>query len=211
MKLYFAPMACSMSARIALYEAQAPAEFVFADTKTKKLPDGADFYQVNPLGQVPVLEMDGGERITENTAVLQYIARQYPGAVLMPHSDPELAQFQQWLGFITSEIHKGVFINLFDQAIPDAVKEHIREKGRSRFDTLERHFAQGHPYLMESFSVADAYLWVVLNWCPYTGIDLKKWPRLHAYHEALKQRPSIARALAEEWALHQQEQQKKTA
>lgn len=211
MKLYFSPMACSMSARIALYEAEAQVEFILTDTKTKKLLDGGDFYQINPLGQVPVLEIEGGKRITENTAVLQYIARQYPKAALMPTADPELAQFQQWLGFITSEIHKGIFINLFDQAIPDAVKQHLRDKGRSRFDLLERHLAQGRPFLIETFTLADAYLWVVLNWCPYTGVDLTQWPRLYAYHEALKQRPSIARAFAEEWDLYQQEQKKKTA
>lgn len=208
MKLYFSPMACSLSSRIVIYETGEEAEFVLVDTKTKRLQDGSDYYSINPLGQVPVLEMDDGGRLFENTAILQYIGRNNSASSLVPPHDPALANLQRWLGFITSELHKGIFTNLFDSNIPDDIKEHIRNKGDLRFDLLNQHL-KNRQFLLDGFSVADAYLFVVLNWAPYTGIELRKWPVLHAYHGSLMQRPSIARAMKEEWAMYQEEQKKR--
>jgi glutathione S-transferase len=120
MELYFAPMACSLATRIALYEAGAAARFTQADTHSKTLADGSDFFAINPMGQVPALRLDDGSVLTENTAVLQYVAEQFPNARLAPRPGVERSRMQQWLGFIGTELHKAVFVPLLDDKASDA-------------------------------------------------------------------------------------------
>jgi glutathione S-transferase len=205
MNLHFAPMACSLSSRIALYEANATARFTLVDLKTKRLADGADFYTVTAMGQVPVLVTDDGVTITENTAVLQYIAAAFPEAKLAPQSPLERARMQQWLSFVSTELHKTVFVPLLDQKASDAVKSYAREKLRLRLDVLQRHLA-AREYLLESFSVADAYLVTILNWAGATNVNLSDWPAVTAYQDRLLKRPSVAKAVGEEYALYRAEQ-----
>jgi glutathione S-transferase len=205
MNLYFAPLACSLATRIALYEAGATARFTQVDLKSQKvLASAADFLQVNRLGQVPALAIDDATVLTENTAVLQYVAERFPEAQLAPASGIQRARMQEWLGFIGTELHKAIFVPLLDAKSPEAVREYSRAKVPKRFALLEDHFA-AHEFALERFSIVDAYLAVVLNWCNASGIDLKQWPAVHEYHRRLLQRPSIARALGEEIALYKEE------
>jgi len=211
MNLYFAPLACSMSSRIALYEAGAATRFVQVDTRAHRVADGADFYGLTMQGQVPVLETDDGEKLTENPAVLQFIADRHPESGLAPPAG-SMARYrlQQWLNFVTSELHKVVFIPLLDRNAPEGAKAYAREKTARRLDTLNAHL-EGREFLLERFTVADAYLVTVLNWAPFAGVDLAQWPAIHAYNERLRQRPSVARALAEEFALYKEEQARRAA
>ncbi|MGA9911612.1 glutathione binding-like protein [Paraburkholderia sp.] len=205
MDLYFSPLACSLATRIALYEAGAQARFIQVDTKSKKLSDGSDFYPISPLGQVPVLRTDEGWLLTENTAILPYVADHFPAAGLAPAAGTaQRARLQQWLGFISTELHKGVFVPLLDARAPEDVKRYARDKAALRLGVLQDHLAQNE-YLLDAFSVGDAYLVTVLNWAQYGGIDLSEWPAVAAYYKRLMQRPSVAKAAAEEIALFQEE------
>ncbi|MGO8918649.1 MAG: glutathione binding-like protein [Stellaceae bacterium] len=205
MDLYFSPLACSMASRIALYDADAPARFIEVDPKTKRTLEGADFLAVNPLGLVPVIRTDDGEVLSENAAVLQYIADRLPAAALAPPDGMARSRLQQWLCFIGTELHKALFVPLFDPKMPEEAKARTLEKGDSRLAYLDRYLV-GREFLLDRFSVADAYLFTVLNWNIATPVDLKKWPAVAAYYTRLKQRPSIARALAEEFKLYAAEQ-----
>ena len=204
MDLYFSPLACSMASRIALYEAGGTANFIEIDPPSKTvLADGSDFRAVNPLGLVPVLRTEGGVTLTENAAILQYIADRYPSSTIGAGSGLERSKLQQWLCFIGTELHRGLFALLMKA--PPEVKAFAVEKGTSRLDYLNKHL-EGREFLLDRFSVADAYLVTVLNWTRATPqIDLAKWPAIKAYAARLQQRPSVAKALAEELPLYQAE------
>ncbi|MET0532784.1 MAG: glutathione binding-like protein [Steroidobacter sp.] len=205
MNLYFAPMACSLATRIALYEAGAPASFSQVDLKSRQvLSSGQSFSEINRMGQVPALAIDAQTVLTENTAVLQFIARQFPEARLAPTSGVQLARMQQWLGFIGTELHKAIFVPLLDAKASEQIKEYARTKIPLRFAALEEHFAH-HEFALDAFSIVDAYLTTILNWCGASGVDLKQWPATHAYHQRMLQRPSIARACGEEMTLYKEE------
>ena len=203
MELYFAPLACSLATRIALYEAGADARFHLTDTKTKRLAEGGDFLAINPLGQVPTLRTDAGELLTENAVVLQYVADQYPAAGLAPPPDAGMPRYrlQQWLAFIATELHKAVFIPLLDRNAPDGAKEFARSKLPARMQHLSNAL-HGRDHLLDRFSVADGYLTTVLNWAQYARIDVAPWPMVQAYLQRMLARPAVARALAEELALY---------
>lgn len=201
MQLYFSPLACSMASRIALYEADAAAEFIEVDPKTKRTLDGKDFLTVNPLGLVPAIRTGDGEVLTENAAVLQYIAGCFPEAGLAPLGGMARSRLHQWLCFIGTELHKGLFIPLFDPKMPGEEKARILAKGDNRLAYLDQYLS-GREFLLDRFSVADAYLVTVLNWKIATPVDLAKWPAVQAYYHRLTQRASIARALTDEHALY---------
>jgi glutathione S-transferase len=210
MELYFAPLACSMATRIALYEAGAEAAYHEVDLKAKRLVDGADFRAVNPMGQVPVLRTDAGALVTENPVVLQVVADAYPRSGLAPAGGAARTRLQQWLNFVTSELHKLVFTPLLDRTSNDGAKAYARTKVEARFAHLEAHLS-GHEFLLDGFTVADCYLVTVLNWARFAGIELARWPAVQTYFERLQQRPSVARALAEEVALYKAEQARRGA
>jgi len=210
MHLYFAPMACSLATRIALYEAKADAQFVRVNLKSKSLADGSSYLDIAPLGQVPMIRTTDGTFITENSAVLQYVADAYPEARIAPRTASERARLQQWLGFIGTELHKIILQPLLDAHASADVKAYARTKIPLRFGHLQSHLEK-QDYLLNEFSVADAYLLVVLNWTTVTDIDLKQWPAVAAYRERLLARPSVAKAVGEEWALFRDEQSKATA
>jgi glutathione S-transferase len=210
MDLYFSPLACSMATRIALYEAGAAADFKLVDGRTKQLADGSDFRAVNPMGQVPVLRTDDGELLTENPVVLQYVADRHPDSGLAPRDGIARYRLQSWLNFVTSELHKLVFSLLLDSKSPEAARDYARTKVDLRFGHLNAHLA-GREFLLDRFTVADAYLVTVLNWSQFAGIELARFPAVQAYFERLRQRPSVARAFAEELALYREEQARRTA
>lgn len=204
MNLYFSPLACSLATRISLYEANAAADYTRVDTRAKRVADGSDFRKINPMGQVPVLE-DEGILLTENPAVLQYVASRFPTAQLAPTEGVDRSRLQQWLSFIGTELHKAVFVPLLDPNAPDAVKAYARERAALRFGILQEHLA-GREFVLDRFSVVDAYLVAVLNWAAVTAIDLAQWPAVRDYHQRLLKRPSIAKAVAEELAMFQEQQ-----
>ena len=203
MELYFSPLACSLATRIALYEAGASARYTQADTRTKTLADGSDFFAVTSMGQVPALRLDDGSILTENTAVLQYVAEKFPNARLAPPPGLERSKMQQWLGFIGTELHKAVFVPMLDENASEEVKRYSREKLPRRMATLQAHL-RGREFLLDQFSIADAYLTTILNWAQATQVDLKQWPVVHEYHQRMLKRPSIAQAVGEELAMYQQ-------
>ena len=201
MKLYLTPHACSLSPHIALREAGIPFDIEVVDLGTKKTKSGGNYTSVNPKGYVPALEIEGGQVLTEGPAIVQYIADQKPASKLAPPAGSfERYRLQEWLNFITSELHKTVG-SLFANP-PEAWKETVKTRVASRFDTLSKSL-QGKDYLMGStFTVADAYLFVILSWTSHVGIDLSKWPVLTAYFERIKARPAVKAALDAEAKLN---------
>lgn len=209
MELYFAPLACSLATRIALYEAGAPAKLTRVDLMTRRTEDGADYLTINPLGQVPALRTAGGALLTENAAVLQHIADAYPDAKLVPADREGRSRLQQWLSFISTELHKGIYALHFDRDSTDELKAFARKKIPSRFAHLEQHLT-GREFLLDGFTIADAYLVTVLNWTRLAGPDLREWAVLHAYHQRMLARPAVVKATGEEFALYSAEQQRKS-
>ncbi len=204
MQLYFSPLACSMATRISLYEAGAEAAYLEVDPKTKLTRDGKDFREVNPLGLVPTLRTGDGDALTENAAILQHVAELHPSSGLVPADSKDRTRLQQWLCFIGTELHKGLYAPLLDPKSPEGARAYALEKGAPRLAYLDKYLA-GREFLLERFSVADAYLFTVLNWSVATPVDLEQWPALHAYVGRLRKRPSIAKAVSEEWALYSEE------
>jgi glutathione S-transferase len=201
MRLYFSPLACSMASRIALYEANAQVEYVQVDTKARRTADDDDFLSVNPLGLVPVLELEGGQRFTENAAILQLIAHAYPAAGLAPGDAIGRARLQQLLSFIGTELHKSVFTVLLDRSAPAGAADFARSKASARLAWIAAQL-EDRALLFDTFSVADAYLFTVLNWSAVTGVTLDPWPALTGYLGRLRERPAVARALEQETALY---------
>lgn len=198
MKLYYSPGACSLSPHITLLEAGLSATMVKVDTKTHKLASGEDFYAVNAKGYVPVLELDDGQRLTEGPAIVQYLADRKPESRLAPAPDSfERYRLQEWLNFITSELHKQ-FGPFFAPTTPADYKPILREKLGQRFDWLAARL-DGNDYLMGSrFTVADAYLYTILRWAPFVGIELARWPVIAAYKARVEARPHVREALLAE-------------
>lgn len=212
MDLYFTPLACSMATRIALYEAGADATYLEVDPKTKRVQqDNTDFNTVNPLNMVPALRTDDGDILTENAAILQHVADCFPGAKLNGQSPRERSRIHQWLCFTGTELHKSLFNPLLDSKAPVEMKAYILDKNLSRLDYLDKHL-DGREFLLDRFTVADAYLVTVLNWSMATPqIDFTKWPNVKSYLDRLRSRPSVAKALAEEFKLYKAEKDRHKA
>lgn len=206
MELYFSPLACSLATRIALYETGLDGETIFHNVtlSTRRTEDGRDYWTITAKGQVPALVTREGEMLTEGPAVLQYVADLAPEARLAPSADSsDRYRLQQWLNFISTELHKQIFAVAFNPGAPQEAKTYALNAVLPRkFDYLDRHLSDGRAYLFgETFTVADAYLFTVLNWPQSAGVDLAHWTSIKAYHERLLQRPQVARALAEELKL----------
>jgi glutathione S-transferase len=198
MKLYYSPGACSLSPHIVLREAGLAFEPVLASTKSHKLQDGTDYYSINPLGYVPMLELDDGTRLREGPAIVQYIADQVPTKNLAP-ANGTLPRYrlQEWLTFIGTEIHKQ-FSPLFNPAMPEEGKKVFKDKLAQRFEWLDQQL-EGRQFLMgENFSVADAYLFTVSNWAKPMNIDLSQRKNLLAYRERIAARPAVQEAMKAE-------------
>ena len=201
MKLYYSAGACSLSPHIVLEESGLAYTAVSAPTKTHKLDDGTDYYTINPLGYVPLLELDDGRRLHEGPAIVQYIADQVPASGLAPANGTyERYKLQEWLTFIGTELHKG-FSPLFNPATPADYKPACLERLGSRLQWVEGELA-GKQYLMgDRFSVADAYLFTVTNWAPYVSLDLSGLPNLLAYRARVAARPAVVAAMKAEGLL----------
>jgi glutathione S-transferase len=195
MKLYYSPGACSLSPHIVLREAGLAFDAVMAPTKTHKLPDGTDYYTINPLGYVPMLELDDGTRLREGPAIVQYIADQVPNKNLAP-ANGTLPRYrlQEWLTFIGTEIHKS-FSPLFNPNMPEEGKKIYRERLANRFGFVNGELS-GKDYLMgDHFTVADAYLYTVTRWAKPMALDLSAFPNLQAFLQRVSARPAVQEAL----------------
>lgn len=198
MKLYYAPDTCSLSPHIVLRELALEVELVKVDNRSKLTSDGRDFRLINPKGYVAALELDDGQILTEGPAIVQYLADLRPESGLAPPAGSwARVRLQEWLNFITSEIHAGSAL-LFNQALPDAVLSLFREKLFRRFDFLQDTLAEKAFLMGPSFSIADAYLFTVLGWCKFFSIELDRWPALLAYRASISARPAVQAALREE-------------
>ena len=198
MKLYYSPGACSLSPHIALREAGLEFTLVRASTKTHQLDDGTDFYRINPLGYVPVLELDGGERLREGPAIVQYVADQAPDKQLAP-ANGTLAryQLQEWLNFIGTEVHKG-FSPLFNPATPADYKAMCKDKLGQRLQWINDQLQDGGYLMGAQFTVADGYLFTTTNWAKPMGIDLSHLDKLVAYRQRISERPAVVAAMKAE-------------
>lgn len=188
MKLFYSPLACSMATRIALEELGRAAEYIAIDHATRLAPDGST---IHPLGMVPVLHTDDGRILTENAAILQFVAAD---STLVPTDPWERAQLHQWLSFVGTELHKAVFIPLLDKTAPDGAKSYGLANAAARLAIVARHL-EHRDFLLDAYSVADIYLVTILNWAQVTPIRLDAYPALVAFMQRMRARPAVARAL----------------
>ena len=197
MKLYYKAGACSLSPHIALCEAGLPHDLESVDLKTKVMGGGGDYLAVNPKGYVPALQLDSGEVLTEGPAIVQYLADQVPQKNLAP-ANGTLARYhlQSWLTFIGTEIHKN-YSPFFNPAAPAEMKDIARANLQRRLGYVNEQLA-GKDYLLGQFSVADAYLFVVVNWSGFVQLDLSGWPNLTAFMARMAARPAVQAALKAE-------------
>ena len=202
MKLYYSPGACSLSPHIVLEEAGLPYEAVAAPTKTHKLADGTDYYTINPLGYVPLLQLDDGSLLREGPVIVQYIADQVPAKKLAPANGTlPRYQMQSWLNFVATELHKG-FSPLFNPATPAEYKTTVVDRLLSRLKWVDSELA-GKQYLMgDAFSVADAYLFTITNWAAPMKLDLTSLANLTAYRARVAARPAVQQTMKAEGLLN---------
>lgn len=198
MKLYYSAGACSLSPHIALREAGLPVQLVKVDLAAKTLPDGGDYLRIDPKGYVPALELPTGEVLTEGPAIVQYIADQNLDSRLAPKAGTvERYRLQEWLNFISTEIHKG-FSPLFRKDITAEWRAAVTDTLTKRLNVIANHL-QGKQFLLgDQFTVADAYLFTILNWSRAVKLDLGKWPVLVEYHKRIAARPKVQEALKAE-------------
>lgn len=198
MKLYYFPHACSLAPHIVLRELALPFELVRVDNQAKTTANGEDFLQINPKGYVAALQLDSGEVLTEASAILQYLADLKPTAGLAPANGSwARVRLQEWLNFIATEIHGGLAV-FFNAAIQGEVRAMFQATLFKRLAILEQTLV-GQEYLLGTqYSVADAYLFVVLRWAAFHDIDLGAWPALAAFQQRIGQRPAVVAALAAE-------------
>lgn len=198
MKLYYSPGACSLSPHIALREAGLPFDMQKVDLNSKQMEGGGDFTAVNAKGYVPALALDDGQMLTEGPAIVQYIADQRPESGLAPKAGTlERYRLMEWLNFIASELHK-TFAPLFHPEVAAEWRQAARDRIAQRLDIVEKHL-HGKDYLMgKQFTVADGYLFTVLNWSKFVGFDLGKWPLVQAYLARVAARPKVQEALKAE-------------
>lgn len=198
MKLYVAPGACSLAPHIALREAGAAFDLVIVDLKTKRANDGTSFADINPKGYVPALRLDDGAVLTENVAVLLYIADRFPSAQLAPPRETlERFRLIESICFINSELHKA-FSPLFSSVALEPVRQYARDYVVRRLDYQQGVIGSGEFWIGNRFTIADAYLFTVLSWCGEVGLDLSRWPALARYESRLRTRSAVLAALRAE-------------
>jgi glutathione S-transferase len=201
MKLFYSPGACSLSPHIVLRELALPFELDALDFATRKTAGGHEYAAINPKGYVPALQLDDGQILTEGPAIVQYLADQRPESGLMPPvGSLERYRVIEWLTYIGTELHKG-FGPFFAPNSTDEAKNIARERLYVRIDFVDKAL-EGRPFLLGSqFTVADAYLFVVLGWSKFVDIDLSKWPNVSAYQARVAARPAVQAAMKAEGLL----------
>ena len=198
MKLFYSPGACALSPHIVLLEAGLPFTTEKTDLRTKKTETGADYYTINSKGAVPALQLDDGRVLTEGPAIVQYLADLKPESGLAPRAGTfERYQLMEILNYITSEVHKS-FPPLFNPDSSAEMKQAATANLSKKFDWLSRFLDKKTFLLGNTFTVADAYLFTVLNWTGYVKLDLSKWPVLTEYQSRIARRPKVQQAMKEE-------------
>jgi glutathione S-transferase len=190
MKLYYSPGACSLASDIVLHEAKIAADYVKVDLKTKKTELGTDFNAINPKGYVPALQLDDGDVLTENVAVLQYLASLEPS--LLPDSGMRKWHALESLGFVSTELHKA-FKPLFDPSATDDVKTKAKEQIAKRLENAEEMLGGREFIVGDAFTVVDAYLFVMLRWSAKQGVKIPS--ALAGYAAKIRERESVKEAL----------------
>ena len=200
MKYSFNPSVCSLSPHIALREAGLNFELVKVDIRAHTVADGSDYYQINPKGYVPVLMLDNGELLTEGAVICEYIADLNPSANLAPPlGTMARTRLREWMAFISTEVHKG-FSPLFNPSMTDELKAMARTRLAGRLEWIVKQLGD-KPYLTgDTFTIADGYLFTVLGWGKWTGVDIAQWPSLVSYVERIAARPKVIEAMAAEAA-----------
>lgn len=197
MKLYYSPGACSLSPHIALLEAGLPHELVKVDLRAKKLENGDDYLKVNPKGQVPALQLDSGELVTEGPVIVQMIADKAGKGLAPARDSAERYKLLEWLNFITAELHKN-FGPMFSPVLADDAKAFFKDRVMGKFKYLDSQLA-GRDFLMgKQFTVADGYLFTMLSWAERMKFDLSAMPHLTAYKARVAARPKVQEALTRE-------------
>jgi len=197
MKLYYSPGACSLSPHIALLEAGLPYDLVKVDLRAKKLDNGDDYLKVNPKGQVPALQLDSGEVITEGPVIVQIIADKAGKGLAPARDSAERYKLLEWLNFVTTELHKN-FGPMFAPALNDEAKAFFKDRVMGKFKYLDSQLA-GRDYLMgKQFTVVDGYLFTILTWAERMKFDLSAMPNLLAYKARVAARPKVQEALTKE-------------
>jgi len=199
MKLFYAPGACSLSPHIVLRELDLPFDLETVDLRSKTTGSGSDFTTINPKGSVPALQLDDGEVLTEGAAIVQYLADKFaPGKLAPAAGTVERARVNGHLNFISAELHKG-FGPLFNPALSGEAREAALANLGRKLDIVEKGLSDGRPYLTgHDFTVADAYLFVVLNWAPKLGVDLAGREHLVAFSQRVAGRNAVQAAMAAE-------------
>jgi glutathione S-transferase len=195
MKLYYILESCALAPQIVANEASIPVESIRVDFKTKTTQAGADYLAINPKGYVPALELDDGEVLTENAAILQYLADLKPQARLAP-ANGTLARvrLQEALNYVATEIHRG-YTPLFNPATPAEVREEASARLRQRYALIDKQLA-GRTYLFgDEFTGADAYLFVVTRWAALVSLNLSDYANLQAFQKTVAARPAVKAAM----------------
>lgn len=207
MKLYYKPGACSMASHIVLNEIGAPFDLEMADTEAGTTETGEDFSKISPNGYVPALVTDGGDVITENPAILQYLADQVSDTDLAPPNGTlERTRLQEALNFVSSELHRS-FSPFFSGAeLESKARQQVEAGVRRRVAHIERSLADDRAFLLgDTFTVVDAYAFVVLNWAGFVGLNLDAWPKTQAYVARVAARPSAVKAMVREGLIKQEQ------
>ncbi|MFV0333181.1 MAG: glutathione transferase GstA [Tropicimonas sp.] len=199
MKLYYSPGACSLASHITLREVGGPFELERADIGAKTTESGKDFRAINPKGQVPTLELENGDVLTEGTAIMQFVADSAGASALAPPAGTlERARLQEMLNYVASEVHKS-YSPFFNPTLGDEAKAAQKEVVNAKLSWLENTLSDGRSFLTgEAFSPADAYLFTVTNWSSIAGHDLSAFPRIEALRARVAERPAVQAALAAE-------------
>lgn len=198
MQLYYTPGACSMAAHIVAVEEGIALDYVRVDLATHLTEAGVDYRGINPKGYVPALELDEGGVLTENVAILLYLAHKKPrSGIAPPIGDPAWFRAVEWLTYVATEMHQG-FAPLWQRNLPEASRKVLSEKLGRKLDFLEHHLRE-NPYLLPGgYSIADAYLFVVLNWAEMVRFDLNPWPQIRSYRAIVGDRPAVRQVLKAE-------------
>lgn len=198
MKLFYSRGACSLSVRITLYELDVKCDFESVNLKTKQTESEKDFLLTNPKGAVPTLVLDNKEILTENVAILIYLAEKYNGSKLFPQENMKHYRVIEWLSFIASDLHKTCG-SLFNPNLSEDIKSSVfKPQLKQKLSYIERHLSKNKYLVDDQFSLADSYLFVILSWLKSFKLDINHWPTVAKYHAELKKRPSIIQALQEE-------------
>ncbi len=205
MKLYYKPGACSLASHIILNELQIPFDLDKTDTDTNKTEAGDDFLKISPNGYVPALITDEGDIITENPAVLQYLADQSPAAGLAPPNGTlARTRLQETLNFISSELHKSFSPFFTGRELDGDARKRVEAGVGRRAAHVEQRLADGRRFLLgDTFTVADAYAFVVLNWAGFVGLSLDAHPKTQAYVARIAARPASIKAMIAEGLMEQ--------